>query len=143
MSCLSGRWWVLLAGGGFAAFENRQVSGYGEGGSVVGAVADEHGWVRRGGAGIDGWLVSSVLLVSRFALMALVTVSSASLFVREEELPDEVAEREFKARADAAFTELGQWIQALDTRLEGHCCVGRSREPVAISSSAGRVQHAL
>lgn len=47
--------------------------------------------------------------------------------VREEELPDELAEREFEARALTLLTELTQRIQAMEARLEDLPAQVRSR----------------
>lgn len=116
---------VLLAGGGFAAFESRQVSSYGEGVWWALSLMTTVGFVGEAPESLAGRVLSSVLMVSGFALMALVTASIASLFVREEELPDTVAERDFEARALALLTELVERIQELETRLDA---VPESRE---------------
>lgn len=109
---------VLLAGGGFAAFESQQVSSYGEGVWWALSLMSTVGFVGEAPESTAGRLVSSVLMISGFALMALVTASIASLFVREEELPDEVAEREFEVRALALLGDLAQRLEGVEARLE-------------------------
>lgn len=64
---------VLLAGGGFAAFESRQVSSYGEGVWWALSLMSTVGFVGEAPESTAGRLVSSVLMVTGFALMALVT----------------------------------------------------------------------
>ena len=109
---------VLLAGGGFAAFESRQVSSYGEGVWWALSLMSTVGFVGEAPESTAGRLVSSVLMISGFALMALVTASIASVFVREEELPDEAAEREFEVRALALLDQLALRLEHLETRLD-------------------------
>ena len=127
---------VLLAGGGFAAFESHQVSSYGEGVWWALSLMSTVGFVGEAPESTAGRLLSSALMVSGFALMALVTASIASLFVREEELPDQVVEREFEARALTLLDELRQRIRALETQLDGLTSPGSS-EPEAQSGYLG------
>src|SRR4029079_1557692 len=79
---------LLLAGGGFAAFESRQVSTYWEGLWWALSLMSTVGFVGEAPESVVGRLLSSVLMVSGFALMALVTASVSSLFRREGERPD-------------------------------------------------------
>jgi hypothetical protein len=109
---------VLLAGGGFAAFESRQVSSYGEGVWWALSLMSTVGFVGEAPESTAGRLVSSILMISGFALMTLVTASIASLFVREEELPDQAAERAFEGRALALLDDLVQRLEGVETRLD-------------------------
>lgn len=109
---------VLLAGGGFAAFESQQVSSYGEGVWWALSLMSTVGFVGEAPESTAGRLVSSILMISGFALMALVTASIASLFVRGEELPDEAEEREFEVRALALLDHLVQRLERVETRLD-------------------------
>jgi voltage-gated potassium channel len=109
---------VLLAGGGFAAFESQQVSSYGEGVWWALSLMSTVGFVGEAPESTAGRLVSSILMISGFALMALVTASIASLFVREEELPDEAEEREFEVRALALLDHLVQRLERVETRID-------------------------
>ena len=119
---------VLLAGGGFAAFESQQVSSYGEGVWWALSLMSTVGFVGEAPESTAGRLVSSVLMISGFALMALVTASIASLFVREEELPDEVAEREFEVRALALLGDLAQRLEGVEARLEDLASPGAAED---------------
>ena len=92
---------LLLAGGGFAAFESRQVSNYGEGLWWALSLMSTVGFVGEAPESLAGRLLSSVLMVSGFALMALVTASVSSLFVREEQLPEYEAEERFEVEGYA------------------------------------------
>ncbi len=74
---------VILAGGGFAAFESRQVSNYWEGLWWALSLMSTVGFIGEAPETVLGRLVSSVLMVSGFALMPLVTAAIASLFVHE------------------------------------------------------------
>lgn len=57
-----------------------------------------------------GKIVSSVLMILGFALLAMTTAAVASFFVREDEIPDEQVERRFE---QAVLAELGQLRQEL------------------------------
>ncbi|WP_344770135.1 potassium channel family protein [Aeromicrobium panaciterrae] len=109
---------VLLAGGGFAAFESEQVSSYGEGVWWALSLMSTVGFVGEAPESTAGRLVSSILMISGFALMALVTASIASLFVREEESTGEATEREFEDRALALLDHLVERIDRVETRLD-------------------------
>ncbi len=108
---------VLLAGGGFAAFESRQVSSYGEGLWWALSLMSTVGFVGEAPESLVGRLASSVLMVSGFALMALVTAAIASLFVREEQEPDEAAERLFDAQALALLADIAQRLDAIEATM--------------------------
>ena len=64
-----------------------------------------------------GRVVSSVLMVSGFALMALVTAAIASLFVGEEQQHDEEVAEAFDAEALKLLAELAQRLAAIETTL--------------------------
>ncbi len=105
---------LLLAGGGFAAFESRQVSNYWEGLWWALSLMSTVGFVGEAPESVAGRLLSSVLMVSGFALMALVTASISSLFVREEQLPDEQAEERFEGEALRLLEDLARRLEAIE-----------------------------
>jgi voltage-gated potassium channel len=105
---------VLLAGGGFAAFESRQVSNYGEGLWWALSLMTTVGFVGEVPESVVGRLLSSVLMVTGFSLMALVTAAISSFFVHEERLPDELAEEEFAAQALAMLTDLSRRLAVIE-----------------------------
>ncbi len=108
---------VLLTGGGFAAFESRQVSSYWEGLWWALSLMSTVGFIGEAPESALGRLVSSVLMVSGFALMALITAAIASLFVREEQEPEEEAQELFDAEALRLLTDIAQRLEAIETTL--------------------------
>ena len=76
------------------------------------------GFVGEAPESAVGRLVSSVLMVSGFALMALVTAAVASLFVREESEPDEQAEELFEAQALRLLADLAQRLEAIEATMK-------------------------
>jgi len=119
---------VLLAGGGFAAFESRQVSNYWEGLWWALSLMSTVGFVGEAPESLLGRVLSSVLMVSGFAMMALVTAAISSLFVREEQAPDEQAEELFEAQALRLLADLAQRLEAIEatTRSDG---TGEAEQP--------------
>jgi hypothetical protein len=105
---------LLLAGGGFAAFESRQVSNYWEGLWWALSLMSTVGFVGEAPESVVGRLLSSVLMVSGFALMALVTAAISSLFVREEQLPEEQAEELFEGEALRLLADLARRLDAIE-----------------------------
>ncbi len=108
---------VLLAGGGFAAFESQQVSTYWEGLWWALSLMSTVGFVGEAPESLVGQLASSVLMVSGFALMALVTAAIASLFVREGQEPDEEAERLFDAQALELLADIARRLEAIEATM--------------------------
>lgn len=108
---------VLLTGGGFAAFESRQVSSYWEGLWWALSLMSTVGFIGEAPESTLGRLVSSVLMVSGFALMAMVTAAIASLFVREEQEPDEQAQEVFDDEALRLLGDIARRLEAIETTL--------------------------
>jgi voltage-gated potassium channel len=108
---------VLLAGGGFAAFESRQVSSYWEGMWWALSLMSTVGFVGEAPESLAGRLVSSVPMVSGFALMALVTAAISSLFIREEQEPDEQAEELFEGQALKLLADLAQRLEVIEATM--------------------------
>ena len=91
---LGGALLILLAGGGFAAFESRVVANYGEGVWWALSLMTTVGFIGEAPETTAGRLLSAVMMVAGFGLMALTTAAIASLFVHQEEEPDVAAELE-------------------------------------------------
>ena len=108
---------VLLAGGGLAAFESRQVSSYAEGLWWALSLMSTVGFVGDAPESLVGRLASSVLMVSGFALMALVTAAIASLFVSEGQEPEEEAERLFDAQALGLLADIAQRLDVIEAAM--------------------------
>ncbi len=109
---------ALLAGGGFAAFESHQVSSYGEGVWWALSLMSTVGFVGQPPESVVGRLLSSVLMVSGFALMAMVTAAVASLFVTEEAEPEEQAQVLFEAQALRMLADVQQRLEVIEANLE-------------------------
>lgn len=105
---------VLLTGSGFAALEGHQVSSYGEGVWWSLSLMTTVGFVGEAPESTSGRVLSSVVMVAGFALLALVTAAISSLFVRAEQLPDVVAEEAFEAKALRLLGELSQRLAILE-----------------------------
>jgi len=112
---VAGAFVVLVAGGGFAAFEDRAVSNYWEGMWWALSLITTVGFVGQPPQSVEGQVLSSVLMVSGFALMALVTAGISSLFVREEQEPEVAAEGAFEARTLRLLEELSTRLARLES----------------------------
>ena len=121
---VAGAFVVLVAGGGFAAFEDRAVANYWEGMWWALSLMTTVGFIGPAPQSVEGQVLSSVLMVSGFALMALVTASISSLFVREEQEPELAAEGAFEARTLRLLEELSARL----ARLESGTLPGSSHE---------------
>lgn len=108
---------ALLSGGGLAAFESHQVSNIGEGVWWALSLMSTVGFVGQPPESLAGRLLSSVLMMSGFALMALVTATIASLFVSEEHAPEEQAEAVFEAEALRMLSDLHHRLEAIEAQL--------------------------
>lgn len=102
---------TLLGGGGLAALETDAVGSYWDGVWWALSLMTTVGFTGGIPATLAGKLLSALLMVVGFAVLAMSTAAIASLFVREDELPEDQREWEFERRA---LTEL----EALSARLE-------------------------
>jgi voltage-gated potassium channel len=108
---------ALFAAAGLAAFESQQVSSYWEGRWWALSLMSTVGFIGPAPQSLLGRVVSSVLMVTGFALMALVTAAVASLFVREEQEPEERAELLLDAQALRMLAEVVARLEAIEARL--------------------------
>lgn len=108
---------VLFSGAGFAAFESHQVSSFWEGLWWSLSLMSTVGFIGEAPETVAGRLLSALLMVSGFGLMALVTAAVASLFVREEQLPEQQAEERFAAEALELLAALADRLEALEARI--------------------------
>lgn len=102
---------AVLAGGGFAAFESHTVESFWQGLWWSLSLMTTVGFVGAEPTTTAGRILSAVLMLSGFALLAMTTAAVASLFVREDEEPEERAMRAFEERTL-------QELRALHDRLE-------------------------
>jgi voltage-gated potassium channel len=93
---------VLLGGGGFAALETDTVGTFWEGMWWAIMLAATIGFVDTPTT-VGGQVLSAVISVIGFVLLAITTAAVASLFVREDEEPQERRTQEFE---DAVLAEL-------------------------------------
>jgi len=108
---------VLLAGALFATLERDTVSSYWEGLWWALSLMTTVGFVGESPETTGGRIVSAILMISGFSLLALATAAIASLFVREEEAPEEQREREFEITALERLDELAARLEAIETTL--------------------------
>lgn len=90
---------ILLAGGGFAALESKSVDSYWEGVWWALSLMTTVGFAEHAPETTAGQVLSAILMVTGFALLATATAVIASLFVEQVELPEEERERAFEHEA--------------------------------------------
>ena len=101
---------VLVAGAGAAAAESNIVPTYWRGLWWALSLITTVGFIGEPPETLAGALLSVVLMVMGFLLLAMVSASLAALFVREEEAPRET-------REDAAERAILEALARLDARL--------------------------
>lgn len=104
---------AVLGAGALAWAETDAVPSYWEGLWRSLALVMTVGFVGPPPATATGKIVSAVLMVLGFALMAMTTAAVASLFVREDERPDEDREQQFERRVLAELAELRRELAQL------------------------------
>ena len=109
---------VLAGGGGFAALENHVVSGYWEGVWWALSLMTTVGFVGESPETTSGRLVSAVLMLAGFAVMALTTAAIASTLVREEEEPDLVAERDFEKSTRRLLADIAARLEKIERAMD-------------------------
>jgi voltage-gated potassium channel len=109
---------VLLAGAGFATLEKDTVSSYWEGLWWSLSLMTTVGFVGETPETVGGRILSALLMISGFALLTLATATIASLFVREDEAPEEQREREFEAAVLGRLEELATRLEQIVVPLE-------------------------
>jgi len=87
---------VLLGGGAFSALETDTVESYWEGAWWALSLMTTVGFVGDTPHTVAGRLASAVIMVFGFVLLAMTTAAIASLFVKEDEGPEEQRERTFE-----------------------------------------------
>jgi voltage-gated potassium channel len=108
---------VLLAGGGFAALETDTVASYWEGVWWALSLMTTVGFANGTPATVPGKILSGLVMVVGFILLALTTAALASLFVREEHEPEELREHAFEENVLAELRRLGARLDEIEARL--------------------------
>src|SRR3954467_7045051 len=111
---------VLLAGAGFAALETDNVSSYAEGVWWALSLMTTVGFVGESPETTGGRILSAALMLIGFGLLSTTTAVIASLFVHEDEAPEERRERVFEEQALQRLDALGRQLDALEQRLSDH-----------------------
>jgi Na+(H+)/acetate symporter ActP len=109
---------VLLAGGGFAAVETDTVMSYWEGVWWALSLMTTVGFVGGSPETTAGQVLSAVLMVLGFLLLAVTTAAVASLFVSEDEAPQDARDREFEREALDELRALNSRLERLERRLD-------------------------
>jgi voltage-gated potassium channel len=107
---------VLLAGGAFAAFEDRAVGSYWDGLYWALSLMTTVGFIGASPQSTEGRLVAAVLMISGFAMVTLVTAAISSLFIREQERPDRESDDAFEAQVLRILEDLSERIGRLEGR---------------------------
>ena len=108
---------VLLAGGGFAALETKNVSSYAEGVWWALSLMTTVGFVGESPETVGGRILSAVLMLVGFGLLSMTTAVIASLFVREDEAPEERREHVFEQEALHRLEDLSRRLDQLERSL--------------------------
>lgn len=109
---------VLAGGGGLAALESNVVSSYGEGVWWALSLMTTVGFVGEAPETTGGRVVSALLMLAGFAMMALTTAAIASILVREEEEPQREVERDFETSARDLLADIADRLTALEAALD-------------------------
>ncbi|MFZ2015743.1 MAG: potassium channel family protein [Nocardioides sp.] len=109
---------VLAGGGGLAALESNVVSSYGEGVWWALSLMTTVGFVGEAPETTGGRVVSALLMLAGFAMMALTTAAIASILVREEEEPQREVERDFETSARYLLADIAERLTALEAALD-------------------------
>lgn len=104
---------VLLAAGALAWVETEAVSSYWDGLWWSLSLVTTVGFVGAAPATVGGKIISSVLMVLGFVLLATTSAAVASLFVREDEIPEEERERRFERIVMAELAALRAELERL------------------------------
>jgi hypothetical protein len=108
---------VLLGGGAFAALETDTVGSYWEGVWWALSLMTTVGFVGGSPQTVAGRLASAGLMVFGFVLLAMTTAAIASLFVKEDEEPEEKRGQAFEREVLEELRELRAQIDQMKERL--------------------------
>ena len=107
---------TVLAGGGFAALETGSVGSYWEGLWWALSLVTTIGFAGDAPSTAAGKAVSGVLMLLGFVVLAVTTAAVASLFVRDDERPEEARERAFERDVLAELRKTNARLEALEQR---------------------------
>lgn len=110
---------LVVAAGGVASFETRTVDNFWEGLWWSVSLMATVGFINQPPETVPGAVLSVVLMIAGWLLLALVSASLASLFVREDVEPFEEQERRVDRDILAELRALTDRIAALEARVDG------------------------
>jgi hypothetical protein len=108
---------LLLSAGAFAAVETESVHSYWDGLWWSLSLVSTVGFAGATPTTAVGKLVSAALMVLGFMLLTTTTAAAASLFVREDERPEENHERGFERDVLDALRDLESRLEAIEESL--------------------------
>jgi voltage-gated potassium channel len=110
---------VFLAGGAFVAFESDTVTSFWQGVWWALSLMTTVGFAGPQPATTAGHILSAVLMLAGFVLLTMTTAAVASLFVREDEQPDQRVLRELEQRTLAELRRVAERLEAIESQLVG------------------------
>ncbi len=108
---------VVVAAGASAAIESRTVTSYWAGLWWAVSLLTTVGFVGEPPETVSGQVLSAVLMILGFLLLAMVSASLAALFVREEEQPRDIRDEATDAAILRALASLEQRLATIERRL--------------------------
>lgn len=108
---------LVLSAGAFAAVETEAVHSYWDGLWWSLSLVSTVGFAGATPTTAIGKLVSAGLMVLGFMLLATTTAAVASLFVREDEQPEDKREQGFERRVLDALGDLAARLEAIEGEL--------------------------
>jgi voltage-gated potassium channel len=109
---------VLVAGGAAAALESDTIDSFWQGAWWALSLMMTVGFVGSEPLTTAGKVIAAVLMVTGFVLLATVTATIASIFVRQEEQPEERILQALENRVLAEVREVNERLRRLEERLD-------------------------
>lgn len=109
---------VVVSGGAVAAAETDTVESFWRGLWWSLSLVTTVGFLGSPPRSVAGAVLSVVLMILGFLLLAMVSAAFASLFVRQDEQPREDAEREVDRAVLEALASLESRLEAIERRLD-------------------------
>jgi hypothetical protein len=108
---------VVVAGAAAAAIETRTVSSFGRGLWWATSLITTGGFIGEPPETTAGALLSALLMVVGFVLLAMVSASLAALFVRQDERPFQAGETSADQQILDTLERLEQQLRAIEARI--------------------------
>ncbi len=108
---------VVVSAAAAAAIETHTVSGFGRGLWWATSLITTVGFIGEPPETTAGAVLSGLLMVLGFLLMAMVSASLAALFVRQEELPFQAEESSVDRQVLETLARLERRLEAIESRM--------------------------